>query len=175
MTVLPNRYFRAKARKSNSNNGSCLFLNFYVIWCQIGVKWKEQLFFRLEILYPDGWSDSPFLIEIIYSYYNIYETQFSHDISEEDCRREERVAFLDSATSKTPYLIFTSAELIICIFTPKKQQGYSLAVFLAKKIFLQLTMDMGVFEVAEFESPTGFSLRQILSEISRKNHVSQIL
>jgi len=37
-------------------------------------KMDGTTFVRLEILYPDDWSDFPFSIEIISSYYNIDET-----------------------------------------------------------------------------------------------------
>ena len=98
-------------------------------------KMDRTTFVRLKIHYPDGWSDFPFLIEIVYSYYHIYETWFSHNISEEDCRREEGVADLNLATSKTLYPIFGSKKLQNFIFGFKKWQGYTCR-FLAKKFFL---------------------------------------
>jgi len=55
-----------------------------------------------EILYPYVWSNVPISMKILYSYHCIYKPRNFRNISKGNRRREEPVADLNSATSKTP-------------------------------------------------------------------------
>ena len=91
-------------------------------------------------------------------------------ISPKKSPSKKRIADSNSATSKTPISTVNSKKIF---WVKKKGKSIALPFFEAGKKISQFPRSeyrMGVFEVAEFKSASGSSLRRFPSEISRKNH-----
>ena len=145
MASLPDRYFRAKARKIEFEQWKIPIFTFLRETVLDMGKIDGSTFVPREILYPKVKSNVPYSMKIVYSYDYIHKPWFFRDISEGNRRREEPVADLNSATSKTPYAIFGSNQLRNFFSAPKNGKAIVLPFFWGQKIFFESRVDMGGF------------------------------